>query len=111
VELACNAPAVTQFALRITYKLAFQDQATGGGDMARPRTAARQGEGADQFEAVSQLADVTDRMHAMLVRRADALMVCTDKSPGKAELAALVDVIESYERQRWPTGKISGGKG
>jgi hypothetical protein len=70
---------------------------------------ARKGEGTDPFEAVSQLADVTDRMHAMLVRRAD--MVCTDESPGKAELAALVDVIESYERQRWPTGKIIGGKG
>ena len=111
MEVACNEPPDTQFAFRITYKDAFQDQATGGGDMARPRTAARKGEGADAFGAVSQLADVTDRMHAMLVRRADELMVCTDKSPGKAELAALVDVIESYERQRWPTGKIIGGKG
>ena len=79
--------------------------------MARPRTAASKSERADQFEAVGRLADVTDRMHAMLVRRADELMVSTDKSPEKAELAALVDVIESYERQRWPSGKIIGGKG
>jgi len=26
-------------------------------------------------------------------------------------LAALADVIEAYERQRWPEGKIPGGKG
>jgi len=26
-------------------------------------------------------------------------------------LAALADVIDAYERQRWPEGKISGGKG
>ena len=40
--------------------------------------------------------------------RADALMGCTE---GSAELAALTDVIEAYERQRWPLGRIPGGKG
>jgi len=47
----------------------------------------------------------------MLVDRADALMGCTQNSPEEAELAALNDVIEAYERQRWPLGRIPGGKG
>ena len=52
-------------------------------------------------------------MHAMLVQRADELMGCTENSPRPegSELAAHIDVIEAYELQRWPTGKIPGGKG
>jgi len=50
-------------------------------------------------------------MHALLVARADELMGCTENSPEERELAALTEVIESYERQRWPLGKIQGGKG
>ena len=34
-----------------------------------------------------------------------------ESSPEEAELAALTDVIEAYEIQRWPDGKIHGGKG
>ena len=59
-------------------------------------------------DALSHLADVTDRMHGLLMERADTLMGCV---PRKAELATLTDVIEAYERQRWPEGKIPGGKG
>jgi len=62
-------------------------------------------------EAVTRLSQVTDRMHAVLVQRADELLGCTKNSPEEAELAALTDVIEAYELQRWPTGKIAGGKG
>jgi hypothetical protein len=50
-------------------------------------------------------------MHGLLMERADALMGCTENSPEEAELAALTDVIEAYERQRWPLGRIPGGKG
>jgi len=53
---------------------------------------------------------VTEATHAMLVRRAEALMGCTENSPEEAELATLVDVIEAYEAQRWPLGNIPGGK-
>src|SRR5262245_56328208 len=66
---------------------------------------------ANSTDAVSHLVDVTDRMHALLMDRADALMGCTENSPEEIELAALTDVIEAYERQRWPEGRIAGGKG
>jgi len=59
--------------------------------------------------APAQLA--ADKMHALLVERADALMGCTEGSPEEAELATLTDVIEAYETVRWPDGKESGGKG
>jgi hypothetical protein len=61
-------------------------------------------------EAVARLSAVTDAMHALLVKRADELMGCTEKLPEEAELAALTDVIGAYESQRWPEGKIPGGK-
>ena len=52
-------------------------------------------------DAVSHLAELTDRMHGLLMDRADALVGCTENSPEEAELAVLADVIEAYERQRW----------
>jgi hypothetical protein len=57
------------------------------------------------------LADVPDRMHGMLMERARALMGCLEGSAEAAELAMLTDVIEAYARQRWPDGRIPGGKG
>jgi len=57
------------------------------------------------------IVNLTDRMHGLLMDRADALMGCTENSPEKAELAALTNVIEAYERHRWPDGRIPGGKG
>jgi hypothetical protein len=67
--------------------------------------------GANPAEAVSHLADVTDRTHGLLMERADALMGCLEGSAEEAELAALTDILEAYERQRWPEGRILGGKG
>ena len=67
--------------------------------------------GTNPADAVSRLGDVTDRMHGLLVERAAALMGCTENSPEEAELTALSDVIDAYERQRWPDGKVPGGKG
>ena len=49
-------------------------------------------------------------MHALRVKRADELMGCTENSPEEAELAALADVIEAYEAQRWPLGKEPAAK-
>jgi hypothetical protein len=46
----------------------------------------------DTAEAVSRLSAVTDRMHALLVARADELMGCTENSPEEAELAALTEL-------------------
>ena len=66
---------------------------------------------ANPTEAVSHLAEVTDRMHGLLMERADAPMGCAEDSPEEAELSALTDMIEAYERQSWPLGRIPGGKG
>jgi hypothetical protein len=54
---------------------------------------------------------LTDRMHALLVARADALMGCAEGSPEETELAALADAIDAYEAVRWPQGRIPGVKG
>jgi hypothetical protein len=51
---------------------------------------------------------ITDRMHALLVARADALEGCTEGSPEEAELAALADAIETGSPAGWQN---SGGKG
>ena len=56
-------------------------------------------------EPVTNLTQVTEAMHAMLIMRADKLVGCTPNSPEEAALAVLADVIEAYELQRWSTGK------
>jgi hypothetical protein len=67
--------------------------------------------GANPTDAVSHLADVTDRMHGLLMERADALMGCLEGSAEEAELAAPTDIIEAYESQRlaaWPNSRRQG---
>jgi hypothetical protein len=62
-------------------------------------------------EAVAHLARMADQMHAMLVARADELDGCTEGSPEETEYIKLVEAIEAYEAERWPDGKIPGGRG
>ena len=77
-----------------------------------PSTARKARERSDNStEAVTRLSEVTDKMHALLVARADELVGCTENSLEERELEALTDTIEAYERQRWPLGRIPGGKG
>jgi hypothetical protein len=61
--------------------------------------------------AVPSMVPSADVMHAVLMRRADALVGCMEGSAEDAELTATVDAIEAYELVRWPEGKIPGGKG
>jgi hypothetical protein len=51
----------------------------------------------------------TPRSGTMLIVHADRVdrLRCTENSPGEAELAALIDVIEAYEHRRWPLGEIT----
>jgi hypothetical protein len=49
-----------------------------------------------------------DAMHAVLLRRADALMSCSEGTEEAAELEKIADVLVAYEEKRWPLGKESG---
>ena len=62
-------------------------------------------------EPIAHLTVVSDAMHALLIKRADELEGCIEGSPEKAELTAIADAVEAYEEQRWPLGKVVGGKG
>jgi hypothetical protein len=53
-----------------------------------------------------------DRLHALLVMRAEALEECCRPYSREAdELVTITDAIESYEAVRWPDGKVPSGKG
>ena len=52
-----------------------------------------------------------DRLHALLVERADKLAGCNEGSPEEAELAFISDAVQAYEAKRWPNGKEAHGKG
>jgi len=67
--------------------------------------------GAGPAAAVFHLAQVTDRMHALLMDRADALMGCTENSPEEAELAALTDVIGGLRTPEMAAGSNSWWQG
>ena len=55
--------------------------------------------------------DVTDKMLAYLIARADALAAYAANPRAEEELERVVDLIEAYEAERWPHGKVAGGKG
>jgi hypothetical protein len=50
-----------------------------------------------------------DRLHAILIQRADELVGCTWGWPQADERAATA-ALDAYEDVRWPDGKVPGGK-
>ena len=50
-------------------------------------------------------------MLACPIERADELAGHADNPSAEAELEHLVNLIEAYEIERWPQGKVAGGKG
>jgi hypothetical protein len=61
--------------------------------------------------AMAEPWDVTDKMLAYLIERADALAAHAANPRAEAELERLVALIEAYETKRWPNGKMAGGEG
>jgi hypothetical protein len=61
--------------------------------------------------ALAEPWDITDKMLAYLVERADQLADRADSPRAEAELERVVNMIEAYEAERWPQGKVVGGKG
>jgi hypothetical protein len=55
--------------------------------------------------------EISDALHALLVKRADDLEGCTEGSDEGRELAALTDAIVAYEVVRWPLGRTQVDKG
>ena len=62
-------------------------------------------------DSPSRLVSAADAMHALLMRRADKLVGCAGNSAEEAEYAQIADALVAYEEQRWPDGKVPGGKG
>jgi hypothetical protein len=52
-----------------------------------------------------------DRLHALLVERADEIGGCVDGSSEDTELKSITDALQAYEAKRWPTGREAAGKG
>jgi hypothetical protein len=61
--------------------------------------------------AVAEPWDVTDKMLAYLIERADALAAHAANPRAEAELERVVALIEAYEAKRWPGGNAAGEKG
>ena len=58
--------------------------------------------GARMIASVQMFGREADAMHALLIKRADELVGCTEGSPEETELS---DVINAYEAKRWPSVK------
>ncbi len=67
--------------------------------------------GARMIATAQLLGREADAMHALLTKRAEEFVGCTEGSPEEAELSRLADVIDAYEAKRWPSGKVAAGKG
>jgi hypothetical protein len=54
---------------------------------------------------------ITDALHALMVKRTEAIGTPNEGSDEEAELAYITDAIEAYEAVRWPGGRADDGKG
>ena len=60
---------------------------------------------------IKKLFEAADAMYGLLMARADLLVGCTRGSDEEKEYKALRRAMSAYEYERWPKGKIAGGKG
>jgi hypothetical protein len=58
----------------------------------------------------ADLAPEADRLHAVLLERADEIGGCPDGSAEDTELKGIIDALEAYEAKRWPEGRVSDTK-
>jgi hypothetical protein len=66
---------------------------------------------ASDASTASAIVAEADKMHTLLVMRADALAGCTEGSEEDWEFKAIAEAVTAYEEKRWTNGRDGRGMG